>query len=157
MNRILVRVLLPAWSLLAFSCSYSFYPAPAGYPVYSHVQKIAAISDTLRETSGLVRTDQEFLTFNDSGGDPALYGFTGKEAVPVRYAVSAAGNRDWEDVAFGRDTFYIADAGNNFGARAKKFPLFFGTQMEGICYDDSGNVFLTSEKRLYKQALFRAY
>lgn len=45
----------------------------------------------------------------------------------------------------------------NCGGKAMKFPVRIGAQTEGVCFDDAGRIFVTSEKTFRKQALYRAY
>lgn len=273
------------------SCTYTFYPSGCEYPVAGVVKKTAILSDSLVETSGLAYQDSMFISFNDSGGDPALYFFNDSGSVLQKTMVRNAVNADWEDIGFDGSFYYVADVGNNFGSKdtlqiykipaakaglpgfldaaavisysyeeqvarnarglyshdcealfvygdslylfakdwvnfetrvyvlpvdpghynvtsrvsypvnvlitgadidrnsrevalvgyRKLFPVIIrygfekdpaviscggkarryfrlsGTQMEGICYDSSGRIFVTSEKRLYKQSLYRAY
>jgi hypothetical protein len=274
------------------SCTYTFYPAKCDYPISGPVNKLSVISDSLIETSGLAAKDAGFLTFNDSGGQSALYFFGQTGPVVQRTIIENVSNVDWEDIAYDGSSFYIADVGNNFGSRdtlviykipsnevkqgsfihgsekitfsyneevsrtdrgyyshdceamlyyrdslylfakdwvtmdtrvyvlpvkpghyhlnsrasysvnalitgadinlqnnevvlvgykkslmpvlisyqfkddpaiiecggkARKYPMLTGTQFEGVCYDERGRIFISSEKRLYKQALYRAY
>lgn len=277
--------------LLTSSCTYTFYPAASDHVHPGAIVKVSNISGVLNETSGLEMIDDRFVTFNDSGGEPALYVFGRNDTEPSCVVLEGAENADWEDIAFDGLTFYVADIGNNFGrrdtlviymvgaeaidngapatvngritfsfdepvsrtltgmyshdceamfffedslylfskdwvtrntrvyvlpaevghyhlrartsypvdalitgadidtlkrevvlvgykqkapllikygfgddpaiiesgGRVRRYPRLKGTQMEGVCYDDSGNIFITSEKRLYKQALYRAY
>ncbi len=41
------------------------------------------------------------------------------------------------------------------GGKARIYPLRTGRQVEGICYDPSGQLFISAEKSLQKQTLFR--
>lgn len=43
------------------------------------------------------------------------------------------------------------------GGKARTFPRFTGTQVEGACFDAEGNIYISSEKTAFKQALYRAY
>jgi len=273
------------------SCTYTFYPTNCDYPVAGAMKKTAVLSDSLIETSGLAYQDSLFISFNDSGGDPALYFFNDSGSVLQKTLVRNAVNADWEDIAYGGGYYYVADVGNNFGTkdtlqiykirvaeaglpgfldaaevisfsydepvsrtgrglyshdcealfvygdslylfakdwvqletrvyvlpadaghyriksriaypvntlitgadidisrkevvlvgynklvpvlirygfnedpaliscggRARRFLRYAGTQMEGVCYDPFGRIFVTSEKRLYRQALYQAY
>lgn len=115
--RYFTRLLLFLLPLMGASCSYTFYRSPGNNPVSRSMEKITDLPDTLRETSGLVSNDGHFITFNDSGGDPALYTFTMQEPEPLKIMVQGAENADWEDIAIDRNTVYVADVGNNFGNR----------------------------------------
>lgn len=289
-NKNIVVWILPLL-LAVSSCTYTFYPSGCEYPVAGAVKKTAVLSDSLVETSGLAARDSLFISFNDSGGDPALYFFNDSGFVIRKTLVRNASNADWEDIAFDGNYYYVADVGNNFGTKdtlqiykvpaaeaglpgfldaaavisfsydepvsrtdrgryshdcealfvygdslylfakdwvsfetriyvlpvnpghyqvrsrisypvnalitgadinrdtrevvlvgykklvpviirygfnsdpaliscggkARRYPRLAGTQMEGICYDPAGRTFVSSEKRLYKQALYRAY
>lgn len=71
----------------------------------------------IRETSGLATLNNQFLTFNDSGGKPALYAINPDGTGLTKHKITGAINRDWEDIAQDSTYFYIADMGNNFGYR----------------------------------------
>lgn len=273
------------------SCTYTFFPAECGYPTAGSISKIGSLSDSLNETSGLEILKNRFVSFNDSGGDPALYVFSDSSSLIHKTIIRNATNVDWEDITYDGTFFYVADVGNNFGTRdtlmiykmhadsiesfshtetaqyisfsydeqvsrtetgmyshdceaiftygdslylfakdwvtlstriyvlpkspghynisskityqvkalitgadidianrevvllgyrnmvpvlirygfdkdpaaiecggiGRRYPRFMGTQMEGVCFDESGRIFITSEKRLYKQALYRVY
>jgi hypothetical protein len=291
MKRFFSGIIVLPLLLMISSCTYTFYPATSGHPQPGSVVKVTTLSGVLHETSGLEIVDGSFVSFNDSGGEPALYTFDRNGDTPDTVLVEGAENVDWEDIAFDGSTIYIADIGNNFGRRdtlaiymvsaeaidgkapanisgiitfsfdelvsttlagmyshdceamffyedslylfskdwvtrntsvyklpaeeghyrlkscnryavdalitgadidpvrrevvlvgyknrapllirygytddpaiiesggkVRRYPRLKGTQMEGVCYDRSGNIFITSEKRLYKQALYRAY
>ncbi|MEX0986943.1 MAG: hypothetical protein WD052_05645 [Bacteroidales bacterium] len=291
MNRRFFRIICLPLALTAGSCTYNFYPASCDYPTTGPLKRITTLSDTLNETSGLASTGNGFVSFNDSGGEPALYTFTSNSSNLTKTIIQGATNVDWEDIAFDGTSFFIADVGNNFGTRdtlviykipalkpegelsingadkitftydeektvssrgfyshdceavlaygdslylfakdwvtlntrvyvlpktqghyqvksrvtypvnalitgadidigkrevilsgyrylfpvlirysfisdpaiiecggrGRRYPSLSGTQVEGVCYDESGNIFVTSEKRVFKQALYRAY
>lgn len=71
----------------------------------------------IRETSGLATLNNQFLTFNDSGGKAALYAINRDGTGLKKHKIKGAINRDWEDIAQDSAYFYIADMGNNFGNR----------------------------------------
>lgn len=43
------------------------------------------------------------------------------------------------------------------GGKARIYPMKIATQTEGICFDEEGNIYISAEKRIRKQALYRAY
>jgi hypothetical protein len=108
--------LLPVF-LFFTSCSYTFYQAKCAYPIPGSIQKIAVLPDSLYETSGLAKRRDTFLSFNDSGGKPALYSFKKGGPILQQTIIENASNTDWEDIAYDGLYYYIADVGNNFGTR----------------------------------------
>jgi hypothetical protein len=99
------------------SCTYTFYPTGCEYPVAGTLKKMTPLSDSLPETSGLAYQDSLFISFNDSGGDPALYFFGDSGSVLQKTIVRNAVNADWEDITFDGTHYYVADVGNNFGTK----------------------------------------
>lgn len=80
--------------------------------------KKGELSDTLRESSGLVLVQGHLFSHNDSGNDPDLYEIdtaTGKTI--FTYHVINAKNVDWEDITSDNSFIYIGDIGNNNGNR----------------------------------------
>ena len=72
----------------------------------------------INETSGLEYYKNNFLTHNDSGGDPSLYEFTKKGDIINIYKILGCGiNDDWEDITSDDENFYISNSGNNYGVR----------------------------------------
>ena len=76
----------------------------------------------INETSGLEIINNNFITHNDSGGDPVVYEFNQNGVIINRYNVNGdSGNNlenvDWEDLGADGEYLYIADTGNNFGTR----------------------------------------
>jgi hypothetical protein len=72
----------------------------------------------LDETSGLLFYNNKLLTFNDSGGQAALYEINSSNGTISRtVTISNATNVDWEDIAQDASYIYIGDIGNNNGNR----------------------------------------
>lgn len=96
---------------------------------YTPPVKVNQLNDTLRETSGLQFANNGLWTFNDGGGDAAIYKIdTLSNTILQRVYLTGAVNKDWEDIAFDGVYFYIGDFGNNNnGARTDlkiyKFPI----------------------------------
>jgi len=70
------------------------------------------------ENSGLLLWNNHFWTFNDSGGKNEIYGLdfvNGKILFTIQ--LTNAKNSDWEDIAQDKKYLYIAETGNNAGAR----------------------------------------
>lgn len=111
-----IHLLLPALFLLS-SCSYTFYQASCNYSVAGNFDRQGFLTDTLLETSGIETADSLFVSFNDSGGDPALYYISAKGAWINSIRIPGISNADWEDIAADSQFYYIADVGNNYGTR----------------------------------------
>ncbi|WP_185282172.1 hypothetical protein [Hymenobacter sp. NBH84] len=78
----------------------------------------AALPLEVHETSGLIYTNQQLWTLNDSGNEPVLYRLdpaTGE--VRQRVRISNFANVDWEDLTADDRYLYIGDFGNNAGNR----------------------------------------
>ena len=76
----------------------------------------------INETSGLEILNEDFITHNDSGGEPVLYFFNvnGKITNSIKLGEKSFWkiyNYDWEDITADEDYIFIADTGNNFGNR----------------------------------------
>lgn len=100
------------------SCSYRFYPSGCEEPLPGNLIPQCIMEPELAETSGLFYLDGLVWTFNDSGGEAALYAMDQDNARVIRKTIiSNAFNVDWEDVAMDGHHIYVADVGNNFAAR----------------------------------------
>ena len=91
---------------------------------YTEAEIVASIKlpKQINETSGIEIIGDNFITHNDSGGDPVLYEFNQDGEILKEYNINENSrynlkNEDWEDIALGGDYIYIADTGNNFGTR----------------------------------------
>ena len=76
----------------------------------------------INETSGLEIINNNFITHNDSGGNPVLYEFNQEGVIISRFNINNGSgysleNVDWEDLGADGEYLYIADTGNNFGTR----------------------------------------
>ena len=81
-----------------------------------------ALPKEINETSGLEIINNNFITHNDSGGDPVVYEFNQNGVIINRYNINGdlgynLENVDWEDLGADGEYLYIADTGNNFGTR----------------------------------------
>lgn len=85
-----------------------------------------AVSADIRETSGLApgrRNPGVLWTHNDSGAEPDIFALSATGDILARVRVTDADLLDWEDIeagpcSDGTACLYIADIGDNFGARA---------------------------------------
>ena len=75
------------------------------------------LSKKIKETSGLEYIGNNFITHNDSGDDPKLYEFNYKGELLKFTRFYSILNRDWEDITFDGEKYYIADVGNNYATR----------------------------------------
>jgi len=99
-------------------CSYRFYPASCEKAIAGKLTKQALLDSTLSENSGLLWWEGHLWTFNDSGGEPALYKVDPASGrVLLKTVIRHAVNVDWEDIALDDNYIYVADVGNNFHAR----------------------------------------
>lgn len=78
----------------------------------------AILPSVVNETSGLIRLDNKLITHLDSDGANALFELDTLTGDILRTVyVSNASNIDWEDITLDDSFIYIADFGNNNGAR----------------------------------------
>jgi len=76
----------------------------------------------INETSGLEFYNNNFITHNDSGGEPSLYVFNEMGEVIETIGLDKnpdfeIENNDWEDITNDNEYLFVADTGNNFGNR----------------------------------------
>lgn len=76
----------------------------------------------INETSGLEFYNNNFITHNDSGGEPSLYVFNEDGEIIETIGLNKnpdfeIENNDWEDITNDNKYFFVADTGNNFGNR----------------------------------------
>lgn len=90
-------------------------------PVYGQSYQLTSLtplSESLRESSGLLYREGRLITHNDSGDGPRLYEVDTLTGNVLREVyVTNATNVDWEDITADTDYLYLADIGNNFGTR----------------------------------------
>jgi len=95
-----------------------FYPVECDLSLPGDLIKQTELDSAINETSGLLYLDGNIWTFNDSGGDPALYCVDPANGKIIRSTnIKNAVNRDWEDIAADDSHVYIADVGNNRATR----------------------------------------
>ena len=86
----------------------------------SYSQKLTkdiSLSKKIDETSGLEVIDGQFITHNDSGGDPKLYYLDKKGKIVFERTLDGVKNNDWEDITKDDQFIYVANMGNNFDTR----------------------------------------
>ena len=87
------------------SCAY---PATTLQPT-----QLGVLSDTIKETSGLIYWNGNFWTHNDDT-DTLLYAIDTTDGhIVKRIAIAGAVNHDWEEITQDNNYIYIGDFGNN--------------------------------------------
>lgn len=103
--------------LLLISCTIDKTKHKDNAPTLNYEQYIPELSGKLNEISGLLIYDELYWGFNDSGGQPVLYGFNKKGKIKREVEIENGKNRDWESITQDKKHIYIGDFGNNMGAR----------------------------------------
>ena len=106
--------------LILFSCSNKEVDT-AEIDTAEIVSKIV-LPKIINETSGLEFYNNNFITHNDSGGEPSLYVFNEMGEVIETIGLNKnpdfeIENNDWEDITNDNEYLFVADTGNNFGNR----------------------------------------
>jgi hypothetical protein len=76
------------------------------------------ISDSIKETSGLVSFENLLWTHNDDH-DTTLYGLNSKGKIKVKIPLQGLKNNDWEEISQDSLYLYIGDFGNNYKGNRK--------------------------------------
>ncbi|MBF4518066.1 T9SS C-terminal target domain-containing protein [Flavobacterium sp. ANB] len=71
------------------------------------------LSDSIKETSGLLYFDELFWTHNDDH-DKTIYGLDSLGKIRKRIILNNAINHDWEEISQDSSYLYIGDFGNNY-------------------------------------------
>ena len=105
-------------SLIIFSCSSGQEKEDFENAI---ILETIVLPKIINETSGLEILNNQFITHNDSGGEPSLYFFSQNgemiNSITLEESFWEIYNNDWEDITADEDYIYIADTGNNFGNR----------------------------------------
>lgn len=113
-----IILVLLLFSGLFRSCTYRFYQADCDFPAPGALIKQCDLDSSVLETSGLLCTQGDIWTFNDSGGEAALYCLdAGNGSLLRKSIVKNASNVDWESITEDGTHIFVADVGNNFGNR----------------------------------------
>jgi len=107
-----MRILFTVLTLFFFNSLFS-----------QKIVKDISLSKKIDETSGLEIIDGQFITHNDSGGDPKLYYLDKKGKIVFERILKGAKNNDWEDITRDEEYIYVANMGNNFDTR-KNLSIF---------------------------------
>lgn len=117
MRKRILQPIMPA--VLALSLMSCAAPEQAGFVAVD-------LPAQLSETSGLLCIDDEFVSFNDSGGLAVLYRFNRAGQIQQQLELSVK-NIDWEAITSDGRFLYLGDIGNNAGKRSSllihKVPL----------------------------------
>lgn len=79
--------------------------------------KIAVLSDSLKETSGLTFLKDKIYTFNDSGNTNEIFEIDKNSGKILKKIQTNFPNKDWEAITNDGEHLYIGDFGNNAGKR----------------------------------------
>jgi len=71
------------------------------------------LSDSIKETSGLINFDNLLWTHNDDH-DKTIYGIDSLGKIKKKIILSQVTNHDWEEISQDSTHLYIGDFGNNF-------------------------------------------
>ena len=83
-----------------------------------YLEKLYNLPAVLRENSGMIYTADLIWHINDSGNEPALYGYDKtNNTVARKVIIKNTVNNDWEDVTQNDTYVFIGDFGNNAGSR----------------------------------------
>jgi hypothetical protein len=78
------------------------------------LEQVGVLPQVLRENSGMTESGGLIWFINDSGNEPALYGYDREQDSIVRtVVVRNSTNNDWEEISQNGEHFYIGDFGNN--------------------------------------------
>ena len=79
--------------------------------------KIATLSDSLKETSGLTFLKDKLYTLNDGGNTNEIFEIDKNSGKILSKLKTDFPNKDWEAMTNDGENFYIGDFGNNAGNR----------------------------------------
>ncbi|WP_312824256.1 hypothetical protein [Epilithonimonas sp.] len=79
--------------------------------------KIAVLSDSLRESSGLTDIDGRLFSFNDSGNTSEIFEIKAGSSYIEKTFQTGLRNIDWEAITNDGENFYVGEFGNNLGTR----------------------------------------
>lgn len=79
--------------------------------------KIAILSDSLRETSGLTFLKEKLYTINDGGNSPEIFEIDKNSGKTLKKFTTDFPNKDWEAITNDGENLYVGDFGNNAGNR----------------------------------------
>lgn len=99
--------------------------------------KIATLSDSLKETSGLTFLKDKLYTLNDGGNTNEIFEIDKNSGKILSKLKINFPNKDWEAITSDGENFYIGDFGNNAGSR--KDLAIYKTDFQGNYSKNSFN------------------
>ncbi|WJS94803.1 T9SS C-terminal target domain-containing protein [Flavobacterium johnsoniae] len=97
------------------SCSYKDLKLKPEYSV--------RLSDSIKETSGLIAFDNLFWTHNDDH-DQTIYGLDSLGKIKRKIILNDIKNNDWEEISQDDSHIYIGDFGNNYSGNRSDLKIF---------------------------------
>lgn len=79
--------------------------------------KIAVLSNSLQESSGLTSFDGRLFSFNDSGNTSEIFEIKAGSSYIEKTFQTRLKNIDWEAITNDGENFYVGEFGNNLGTR----------------------------------------
>lgn len=79
--------------------------------------RVAVLSDSLKENSGLSLSNGKLYTINDSGNSSEIFKLNPENGEIIGKINTGLQNKDWEAITTDENYFYIGDFGNNNGNR----------------------------------------
>jgi hypothetical protein len=112
------------------------------------------LSETLRETSGLVEWENQLYTYNDNH-DLHLYQLDKKGVILKSIKLNGIQNKDWEAIAQDETHFYLGDIGNNVSGnrtdlciyKIEKKSLFDNPIIEKIAFSYANQTDFREQKK----------
>lgn len=96
------------------SCLYKDVKMKSNYSIQ--------LSDSIRETSGLIAFDHLLWTHNDDH-DKTIYGLDSIGKIQKKIVLENAVNHDWEEISQDSSHLYIGDFGNNYAGNRQDMQI----------------------------------
>lgn len=87
------------------------------------IKSSVKLSDTIKETSGLLFFDDHLWTHNDDT-DSTIYGLNTSGAIQKKITLKQIKNKDWEAITQDSLYLYIGDFGNNYRGNRKDLCIY---------------------------------
>ncbi|MBP7173268.1 MAG: hypothetical protein KBA33_04235 [Cloacibacterium sp.] len=82
-----------------------------------HKYRVAALSDSLQETSGLTFFNNKLYTINDGGNTSEIFEINPKTGEILQKITTHLPNKDWEAITNDGENLFVGEFGNNAGSR----------------------------------------